>query len=95
MIYVSDNESWIDTGYHGRYGGSATETLKQWQIFKNRNPRAKLICIDIQPSTTTQAKERQDIFNVGGFSDEVFRFIASVAEGREGGWVREIEKMVI
>ena len=22
-------------------------------------------------------------------------FIASVAEGREGGWVREIEKMVI
>ena len=95
VIYVSDNESWIDTGYHGRYGGSATETLKQWQIFKSRNPRAKLICIDIQPSTTTQAKERQDIFNVGGFSDEVFRFIASVAEGREGGWVREIEKMVI
>ena len=32
----------------------------------------KLICIDLQPNTTTQAPERSDILNVGGFSDAVF-----------------------
>ena len=34
--------------------------------------RAKLVCIDIQPYGTTQAKSRPDIINVGGFSDAVF-----------------------
>lgn len=94
VIFVSDNESWLDSGIHGRYGGKPTETLKQWQIFKERNEGAKLICLDIQPYTTTQAKERLDVVNVGGFSDEVFRLFADVAQGQGGGyWVREIEKV--
>lgn len=36
-------------------------------------PGAKLICIDLQPYTTTQAPDRSDILNVGGFSDVVFQ----------------------
>lgn len=97
VIYVSDNESWIDTPAHGRFGGGTTETLRQWSQFKLRNPRAKMICIDIQPYATTQAAERADIINVGGFSDQVFSLIADVAGGRSGEdhWVREIERMRI
>ena len=49
--------------------------------FTSRNKNAKLVCIDIQPSTHTQAKERADILNVGGFSDQVFNLIAEFAGG--------------
>jgi 60 kDa SS-A/Ro ribonucleoprotein len=91
VIIVSDNESWIDDN---RYG--ATETMKQWQKLKSRNPKAKLVCIDLQPYGTTQAKERKDILNVGGFSDAVFDTIARFASDVEKrDWVKEIEEMEV
>lgn len=93
VIYVSDNESWVDSPNYGRFGGSRTRTMDEWSTFKRRSPQARMICIDIQPSATTQAKERDDITNVGGFSDEVFNLIAAVARGdtSDGYWTRQIE----
>lgn len=96
VIFVSDNESWLDSPRYGCYGGtSATETMKQWSLFKTRNPNARLICLDIQPVLTTQAKEQVDITNVGGFSDQVFSLFADVAAGRSSSdhWVKTIEAM--
>jgi 60 kDa SS-A/Ro ribonucleoprotein len=92
VILVSDNESWVDGVRRG-----ATETMLQWERIKQRNPDAKLVCIDMQPYGTTQAMERSDILNVGGFSDAVFDVVASFAEGKLGAdhWVGEIEKIVI
>ncbi|HEX5085726.1 MAG TPA: RNA-binding protein [Blastocatellia bacterium] len=93
VIYVSDNESWIDAPRYGVFGGGATETMKQWAAFKRRNPRARMICIDIQPYGTVQAKERPDILNVGGFSDQVFDLIVEFAGGRlsDDHWTGVIE----
>ncbi|MDR2013106.1 MAG: RNA-binding protein [Rhodanobacter sp.] len=90
VILVSDNESWVDATRRG-----ATQTLREWGALKQRNPRARLVCIDIQPYTTTQAAERQDIMNVGGFSDAVFTMIAAFAQGktRAQHWVEEIEQI--
>jgi 60 kDa SS-A/Ro ribonucleoprotein len=95
IVYVSDNESWVDSPRYGLWGNGATETMKQWSVFRSRNPQAKMVCIDIQPYATTQAAERTDIINVGGFSDQVFQLLADVAQGRhsEDHWVIEIEKM--
>ena len=95
VIYVSDNESWIDSPRYGGFGGSATETLRQWAEFKRRSPAAKMICIDVQPYGHTQAQEREDIVNVGGFSDQVFSLIAEVAAGgaEKDHWVRTISAM--
>lgn len=95
VIYVSDNESWIDSNRHGIFGGSATETMKQWASFQSRNPQARMVCIDIQPNGTTQGAEREDITNVGGFSDQVFSLIADVASGQasKDHWVTMIEKV--
>src|SRR5262249_55431059 len=45
VIYVSDSESWIDAPSYGRFGGDATETMKQWAEFKRRSPRARMVCI--------------------------------------------------
>lgn len=97
IIYVSDNESWIDTSAQRWSAEMATETMNQWSQFKRRSPNAKMVCIDIQPYGTTQAREQDDIINVGGFSDQVFRLLADVAHGRfhAGHWVAEMEKMRI
>ncbi|MBC8737006.1 TROVE domain-containing protein [Paraburkholderia sp. UCT31] len=92
VIYVSDNESWAESG---RCGQTATPTMGEWREYKRRNPKAKLVCIDITPNTTTQAKESTDVLNIGGFSDNVFKVIAQFAKGQLGGehWVAEIEKV--
>jgi 60 kDa SS-A/Ro ribonucleoprotein len=89
VIYVSDNESWVDGRRHG-----ATETMRQWTEVKARNPNAKVVCIDLVPNTTTQAAERVgDILNIGGFSDSVFDVIAAFAKGtlNPDHWVGVIE----
>jgi len=90
VIYVSDNESWVDSG---RY--RSTATMEAWQKFKKRNPHAKLVCIDIQPYDTTQAGDREDILNVGGFSDQVFDVIARFVElgNNKDLWVKTIESV--
>lgn len=94
VIYVSDNESWIDSK---RTWNSGTETMKQWNEFKSRNPEAKLVCIDIQPYNHTQAQERADILNIGGFSDQVFEIIDLFAKNELNAehWVGVIEKVEI
>ncbi len=77
VILVSDNESWIDRNPQAR----GTALLREWQILRARNPDAKLVCIDLQPNATVQAIERDDILNIGGFSDDVFATIATFANG--------------
>ncbi len=90
VVFVSDNESWVDA-----HGGRGTETMRQWAMFQQLNPRARLVCIDIQPNASVQAMEREDILNIGGFSDSVFQVIAAFADGRLGAdhWVGEIESV--
>ena len=93
VIYVSDNESWVDAPHYGRFGGSATATMQEWSKFRNRNPGARMVCIDIQPYGTVQVKERRDILNIGGFSDQVFELIAEFANGNLNAdhWIGVIE----
>ena len=88
VVVISDNESWIDAGK-----GRGTATLREWNVFRARNPKAGLVLIDLQPYATTQAMEREDILNVGGFSDAVFEMVAAFASGRLNGnqWVDAIE----
>ncbi len=92
VVFVSDNESWVDNRKHG-----TTEMMRQWELFKQKNRHAKLVCLDLQPYGTTQAAEREDILNIGGFSDTVFTIIDRFACGQLGAehWVGEIERMEI
>lgn len=92
--YVSDNESWIDSGRYGSWGGGRTETLREWDRLRGRNPKAKLVCMDVQPYTSTQAPSRQDILNCGGFNDSVFEVVKAFWSGESGHWVDVIEKSV-
>lgn len=92
VVFISDNKSWMDARRADRTG-----MMAEWTKLKARNPRAKLVCIDIQPHGTTQAAEREDVMNVGGFSDAVFEMLAAFASGKLGPahWVGEIEKITL
>lgn len=91
VLMVSDNMSWVDA--HG--GGRSTATMQEWATFRSRNPRARLVCLDLQPYATTQAAEREDILNIGGFSDAVFDLVATFAAGElhADHWVGVIEQI--
>lgn len=94
VVFVSDNQSWVDASAHAHQG---TATMQAWNRVKMANPQAKLVCIDLQPLTTTQAKSRGDILNVGGFSDHVFEVIAAMAKAETGAdhWVEQIEAITL
>jgi 60 kDa SS-A/Ro ribonucleoprotein len=93
-VLVSDMEAWVGTG---RYGSTAVMT--EWQTFvKNqarlhggKGPAPRLVCINLQPYATTQAPERGDILNIGGFSDAVFNVVASFLDDRPDRFLTEVE----
>jgi 60 kDa SS-A/Ro ribonucleoprotein len=95
-VLVSDQESWVGIGR-----GGSTAVMSEWQTFVRNQVRLhskgfagpKLVCIDLQPYTTTQAPERSDILNVGGFNDAVFNVVASFLTGDAGRFVSEVEKV--
>lgn len=92
VVIVSDNESWVDANV-----ARGTATMREWSAFRSRNPGARLVLIDLQPYATTQAAGREDILNIGGFSDQVFEVVAEFAAGRLHGdhWVGQIEAVAI
>jgi 60 kDa SS-A/Ro ribonucleoprotein len=98
-VLVSDNQSWVYN--HSPFGNGAhgsTGLASEWQTFVANQRRLgvaspKLVCIDIQPYGTTQAPERADILNVGGFSDAVFEVVASFLSGVAGRFVAEVESV--
>jgi 60 kDa SS-A/Ro ribonucleoprotein len=94
VVFVSDNQSWIDKD---RGWNPGTAVMKQWEQYKRRNRKAKLVCIDVQPYASSQAPDRADILNVGGFSDSVFEVIAAFFEDAltPGHWTGEIERIEI
>jgi 60 kDa SS-A/Ro ribonucleoprotein len=72
--------------------------MTEWQQFVQNQRRLgvtkpKLICLDLQPVTTTQAPDRDDILNVGGFSDAVFSVVASFLDDEVTRFVTEVERI--
>jgi 60 kDa SS-A/Ro ribonucleoprotein len=92
VIILSDNQSWIDAKAYG-----ATATMQAWRELKARNPGAKLVCVDLQPYSNSQAQEGGDMLNIGGFGDEVFALIADFVQGELGaaGLVRKIKSITL
>lgn len=88
VVFVSDNQSWGNA----QEDGKPTGMMLEWTKLKHRNPAARLVCIDIQPYGTAQAAERDDILNIGGFSDAAFDQMATFASGQMDAshWVGQI-----
>jgi 60 kDa SS-A/Ro ribonucleoprotein len=102
VVLISDNESWVyQNRPHGYGHRGSTGVLTEWQAFvKNQMqlgghdiPSPKLVCIDIQPYGTTQAPERDDILNIGGFSDAVFNVVSAFLSNDANRFVAEVESI--
>jgi 60 kDa SS-A/Ro ribonucleoprotein len=94
-VLVSDMESWVGTGHY-----DSTAVLTEWERFVRNQRRLadskvnpKLVCINLQAYTTTQAPERADVLNVGGFSDAVFNLVTAFLDDDSERFVREVEAM--
>jgi 60 kDa SS-A/Ro ribonucleoprotein len=92
VIFISDYESWVDAG-----AGQGMATMREWNVFKQRNPGARLVCIDVQPYRTVHALVREDVLNVGGFSDQVFDVISEFAAGELNAnhWIGVIDSVTL
>lgn len=90
VVYISDNQSWVDARQ-----GVGTATMHEWNNLKKRVPGARMVCIDIQPYGNGQAYEREDILNVGGFSDRVLEIMGTFAKGEltPDHWIGVIDKI--
>jgi 60 kDa SS-A/Ro ribonucleoprotein len=93
IVYISDNESWIKSD--GFFGHNSTSMQLEWVNFKKNNPKAKMVCLDIQPYDSTQVIETPDVMNIGGFSDTVFNLVGDFTKGELNAdhWVGVIEKV--
>jgi len=91
VFILSDTESWAN-----HYAGRSTNLNTEWNVFKRRNPNAKLVCIDLAANTTSQVPVQKDILNVGGFGDSVFEVVNAFLEGDTAGehWVNRIMEEV-
>jgi 60 kDa SS-A/Ro ribonucleoprotein len=103
VVMVSDSESWKEVADPARQGVSLflpqqyanrrSNMMAEWQAFKRRNPNAKLVCIDLQPYTTSQVAPDKDILLIGGWSDRAFEVIRSFVSGELGSLVEAVEKI--
>lgn len=98
-MLVSDNESWVCDNRAFAYGtNGSTGVMTEWQEFVKNQVRLsggntdgpKLVCINIQPYGSTQAPERSDILNIGGFSDAVFNVVAAYLGDDANRFVAEV-----
>jgi 60 kDa SS-A/Ro ribonucleoprotein len=87
IVQVSDNMSWA---------GGRWNVASEWARFKTRNPKAKMVNIDIQPYPNAQLPDNKDVLNVGGFSDAIWPAIDSFVKvgGNEADFVGFIENSV-
>ena len=90
VVVVSDNESWADRSY---WGNQSTKLMDEWTKYKHHNRNARLVLLDLVPSSNSQVKTRPDVLNVAGFSDKVFDVIAAFASADDSAdfWMRQVE----
>jgi TROVE domain protein len=93
IIMISDNQSWL--GFRGN--GFRTGTQKIFDDIRQINPRARLVNIDISPSSSSQTSPSENVLNISGFNDTVFKIVSDFFEsnGSKTFWVDKIKAIEI
>ena len=94
IIFLSDNESWLDKSSSNQ---KDTSLVREWNVFKERNPNAKMVNIDITPKKDSQTIEAKDSLLIGGFSDQVFKMVDQFINGdfSKSHWKDVIDNITI
>lgn len=100
VIIFSDNESWFVNRIQQYWGAERVATggsslMQEWEQYRRGHPERRLVVCDLTPTGDSQAIDRPDILNVGGFSDVVFSLIGEFFAGQLGPehWVGAIESI--
>lgn len=96
VVIISDSESWFNDNSGGYFRVTrSTNAQTEWAAFRRRNKKAKIVCINITPSTSTQISQDRNVLNIGGFNDNIFTTIAGFLEqgDSEDYWVKKIEQV--
>lgn len=98
IVVVSDCETWADDSRYGSllgYRGPGTTFAQAFAEYKGRNPKAKLVTINLQAGQTTQVQSTPDVLNIGGFSDSIWEIIKNFVDGVPSAdyWVDVINKI--
>lgn len=86
FVLISDNESWA--GYQPSRGVTATKLA--WNKVKQLNPRAKCVCMDLAPRSTSQLPEASDTLFLAGFKDNLFTVMNKWLIDSNQNFVKEI-----
>lgn len=96
VVFLSDNQSWCDSGSALWPSYQIPTTMVEWVKFLKRNPKSRMVRVDLAPYSTTQVPEsRKEILNVGGFSDNVWEVVDAFLKGSmDDGkyWSRKVEE---
>lgn len=106
VLVASDMETWADrqvsasswqSWSHSYGGASGTVSAQAWEQYKSRNPKAKLVCINLRAGDSCQIANNTDVLNLGGFSDTLWEVIASFVDRRPSAdhWVDTIKAVNI
>jgi hypothetical protein len=83
VVFVSDGRCWADFGTMATGQGKRLATMaEEWMIFRARNPRARLVLLDLQERGMTRVMGHPEVLRIGGFSDAMFRVVSLFAAGK-------------
>ncbi len=105
IILISDMQTWVEGqgiqcwgGMYGHRGTAANELFAE--IKKACGGKTKLVCWNVAAGQTTQAVG-EDVLNIGGFSEALWKVVSSFLKGSEAGqpesagdaetWLKEIK----
>lgn len=96
IIIVSDNESWMSNRTYQLYYNRGTSSSTIFEQIRARNPKAKLVNIDLQAYASTQVPDaKQSVLNIGGASDSIFSVIANFFNNKDINFVDEINTTIL
>jgi 60 kDa SS-A/Ro ribonucleoprotein len=76
VVIISDNQTWADLRKTRE-----SSILQQWDVFRSRNPRARLVCLDLQPEVPVPWPARQDVLCLSARCERVFPIITQFSAG--------------
>lgn len=94
VIMVSDNMSWCSQNTSSfRFGQTGMGAY--WKRILEKNKSAKLLCVDIQPTSTVQVMDSKSVLNFGGINDSIFTVMERFFNGSKENFVDVINKIKV
>jgi 60 kDa SS-A/Ro ribonucleoprotein len=76
VVIISDNQTWADLRQ-----GTQSSIRRQWDLFREGNPGARLVCLDLQPEVPVPWPNRPDVLCLSARCERVFPVITEFAAG--------------